>query len=283
MSAEERADLHAHTRASDGTLSPAELVAMAARAGLAAVAVTDHDTVAGWEEALEAGLKEGVQVVPGIEVSSSIRGRSLHILGYFPDKGHPALQSLLTQMQEARRKRIIVIMEKLRDLGVPLTEEELWAQVQGGQPGRMHVARALAARGVVSRPEEAFARFLSRGRPAFVPKPDLPTGEVLQKLRAAGALTVWAHPGTFGDDTVLPDLLEAGLEGIEALHPDHRPEERERYLRLAKEHRLMATGGTDFHSPEERVPLGTVWAPLAVVEEILQRKKDFRSSLLKKP
>lgn len=283
MDQPQRADLHVHTTASDGTLTPSELVARAAETGLAAVAITDHDTVAGWDEALGAGEREGVRVVPGIEVSSSIRGRSLHLLGYFPDRDHPALKALLERMQEARQKRIGEILHKLHDLGVPLAEEDLQREIKEGQPGRMHVARALAARGVVERPEEAFARYLSRGRPAYVPKPDLPARDVLQALKAAGAITVWAHPGTFGDDGVLPELVEAGLDGIEVLHPDHRPKDVERYRRLAEAHGLLMTGGTDFHSLKERVPLGSLWVAVEVIGEILQRKKDFQSSVLKKP
>ncbi len=250
-------DLHIHSSASDGRLTPAALVAAARDAGLTAIALCDHDSVAGVSEALDAGRSLGIGVIPGVELSAESDGISVHILGYFIDHTDAELGRLLGTLREIRLDRARAIVQALAGGGYNLKLEDVLSFSDGGSVGRAHVAMALVDAGHVSSMGAAFSRLLGRGRPFYVPKPVAEPEAVIATIRAAGGLAVLAHPGVSGTGHLIEDLREAGLEGIEAYHAQHSAEEREHYARTASELGLIVTGGSDFHAPiEGRAKLG---------------------------
>ncbi|MCB2188231.1 MAG: PHP domain-containing protein [Deltaproteobacteria bacterium] len=246
-------DLHTHTTASDGSLTPRELVALAKEEGLAAVAITDHDTVDGLPEALAAGRELDFPVIPGVEISAqSPEGGSLHLVGLFLQPDHPALLEALATLQAARAERNPKILAKFQALGLPLTWEEVTAQAAGGLVGRPHFARALVARGWVSNLGEAFGRYLGYGKRAYVPKFRFDPARSLALLRAAGAVPVLAHPGLLkmppaALEALLWELKGQGLAGLEVFYSEHNPAEERRFLSLAGRLGLAPSGGSDFH------------------------------------
>ncbi|MBD1916155.1 MULTISPECIES: PHP domain-containing protein [Cyanophyceae] len=241
-------DLHSHTTFSDGTLSPAELVAAAIAAGVKALAITDHDTVAGWDDAI-AAAGDDLEVVPGVELSTVENGRSLHILGFYPNR--EALEPPLRSRIEGRRRRAQQMVEKLAELGYPI---ELPAMAGNMAPGRPHLAAALVKAGHVESKREAFDRWLGDNGPVFVQYDKFSAAEGIQLLRDCGAVPVWAHPYLFKGSTVdalLPQLVEAGLMGVEVYHPHHSPSDIRRLETYCRDHDLVMTGGSDFHGPSE--------------------------------
>ncbi|MEW5932237.1 MAG: PHP domain-containing protein [Bacillota bacterium] len=270
-----RFDLHVHTTASDGTWSPARVVGEAARLGLAGVGITDHDTVAGLPEALAAGERAGIRVVPGIELGSEYGGEEVHVLGYFIDPGHPRLAGILTWLQEVRWRRLDRMVERVAELGLPVSRQRVAELAAGGTPGRPHLARAMVEAGYVGSVEEAFDRYLERGRPGYVPRPHLSPSDAVRVIRQAGGCAVLAHPGLLRDDGVIAELVGAGLGGIEARYPKHRPEQVEEYGRLGRRLGLIVTGGSDFHGPGVGPPawLGEVTVPADVVEALAHRAR----------
>lgn len=277
-------DLHTHTTASDGDLSPAELVRAAKTVGLAAVAITDHDTVEGLAEALEEGARIGMEVIPGVEISVEIdTGRgTFHLLGYGIDPGHKGLGSVLGRLQSARSQRNLHILERLRALGMPMDPKLPERLAGGGQVGRPHMARALVAEGYVRTVEEAFERFLGKGRPAYVNKFRLGPAEAIRVVKTAGGVPVLAHPFTLGLES--PLQLEAfvarmveefGLMGLEVLYPDHDSGTVGRYTELAGRYGLLKTGGTDYHgSAKPGVALGTGRGGLRVPYEWVEALRE---------
>lgn len=241
-------DLHSHTTFSDGTLSPAELVTAAIAAGVKALAITDHDTVAGWDEAI-AAAGDDLEVVPGVELSTVENGRSLHILGFYPDR--ESLAPPLVERIEGRRRRAQQMVEKLAELGYPI---ELPAMAGSMAPGRPHLAAALVKAGYVESKREAFDRWLGDNGPVVVQYDKFSAAEGIQLLRDCGAVPVWAHPCLFKGSTVdalLPQLVEAGLMGVEVYHPHHSPSDIRRLETYCYDHGLVMTGGSDFHGPSE--------------------------------
>lgn len=239
-------ELHCHTTCSDGTLTPAALVEAAISAGVKALAITDHDTLAGWDEA-EAAAGERLDIIPGVELSTVHNGRSLHILGFYPDR--TKLEAPLALRLTSRRRRAQAMADKLAELGYPIALPELSRAVA---PGRPHIAAALVKAGHVSHPQAAFDQWLGEGRPAYVPYDPFSAQAGIQLLRACGAVPVWAHPCLFRGGrvaTVLPDLLAAGLMGLEVYHPNHSPSDRRRLAALCDRHELLMTGGSDYHGP----------------------------------
>jgi len=238
-------DLHAHTTYSDGVLTPSELVKTAAIAGVQALAISDHDTIAGWDEAIAAGQQHGVEIVPAVELSTIHRGRSLHILGFYPDRHQ--LDVPLRERREGRKQRAKAMIDRLADLGYPITLPKLG---EGVAPSRPHLAAALVASGYVRDHNEAFERFLGDGQPACVEYPQFSAVEGLDLLRSCGAVPVWAHPYLFRGglvEDVFPELLAAGLMGLEVYHPHQGRKQTQNLARLCAEFGLLATGGTDFH------------------------------------
>ncbi len=281
-------DLHIHTNFSDGTLSPTEVVRRGAQMGLKALAVTDHDTVAGVEEAVRAASGERTEVIAGVELSADWRPGILHILGYFLDTGNELLRNTLDELKRARLERTPKILAKLDELGVRITQEEVDREAGAGVPGRPHIARVLVSAGYVSNLQEAFDRYLRRGALAYVEKAKLPPNEAIRLLREAGGVPVLAHPysleplGPVGMADLIRDLREAGLEGIEAYYPEHSPEQTGHYLEIAGMFDLTVTGGTDFHGANKPgVGIGVIPGagplPYSVVENLKERRDRVRT------
>ncbi len=262
-------DLHVHSAFSDGVLSPSELVALAAQVGLHAIALTDHDTVEGIDDALAAAAVHGVEVVPGVELSVAHNGQEVHLLGYFIQHHHPPLREALQRFHAARFFRAEKIVAQLNRAGVPLAMEDVLA-VAGDRPiGRPHVAQALRQKGFVQTFEEAFDRYLKRGAAAHVSKERWPPRLAIDVIHAAGGLAVVAHPLYSIALSALEGLVAQGIDGIEVIHPLHSEEEREDLKAFALRHRLYCTGGSDYHGPG-RSPheLGAVRAPLKWLERM---------------
>jgi len=266
-------DLHIHSTASDGTLTPEQLVAFALEKRFTALALADHDSVAGIEPALAAAAGTDLVVIPAVEISTDHGQTEVHILGYFVDHRHPDLLAKLTAIREARAGRADAIVARLRELGVDITYEQVLQQAQGASVGRPHVAAALVANGHVNSPQEAFDRYLGRGKPGYVPRYKLTPQEAIALIRRCGGLPVLAHPGLVRDDELVREIIAWGVEGLEAYHTAHTAAQSARYARLARERGLLITGGTDSHGPGGSLPveIGSVAVPneRQVVEALL--------------
>ncbi|KHL08260.1 hypothetical protein CLV56_0892 [Mumia flava] len=246
-------DLHTHSTRSDGTDTPAQLVQAAAAAGLDVVALTDHDAMTGWGEAQEAADRVGITLVRGLEISCRFRGRSVHLLGYEPDPTHPALLSELEAVLDGRRQRLPRTLEALRGLGIDVTEADVLA-VSGdaAATGRPHIADAMIAQGVVENRDEAFARYLMPGRPAYVDRYAADLEQMIALLVEAGGRPVVAHPASRQSRTILDAdafalLTDAGLAGIEVDHNDHDTVARSWLRGVAADLDLPYTGSSDYH------------------------------------
>ena len=248
-----RIDLHTHSRASDGTQSPEELVRAATASGLDVVAITDHDTAEGWDEAEATARETGIALVRGMEISTRHDGHGVHLLAYLPDPGHPPLVAELARILEGRSSRLPAMLERLRGLGIDIGAEDVY-RVAGDavSTGRPHVAAALVALGDVAARAEAFRRYLSAGRPAYANRYAAQLETMLRLVDEAGGVSVIAHPwGRHGreepDEATLAGLVEAGLSGIEVDHQDHDAPTRERLRGIARNLDLVATGSSDHH------------------------------------
>lgn len=263
------ADLHLHSYYSDGTFSPREVVAQAAACRLNPIALTDHDTVAGIPEALQASAELQVHVIPGIELSVHERSQDIHILGYCIRWDDPTFRDSLLPLQARRMERLEEIVRRLHQLGISLPLPEVMRIAGKGTVGRLHVARALLAQGVVSSLQEAFDRFLARGCPAYVEPVTFTARQAITAIRSAEGIAVLAHPGANGLAR-LTDLMKAGLQGIEVFHPSHTTEDVFTLTRLATEHNLLITGGSDCHGLGKGMArLGQIRLPLPYVQRLV--------------
>lgn len=255
-------DLHLHTTASDGALLPADLVRRAAAAGITTLSVTDHDTTGGLEEARSAASVRHITFVNGIEITAVEAGRDVHLLGYFFDPADAALMAFLARQRAERIRRVREMAERLADLGAPIDPAPVIALSLdvGRSVGRPHVAAALVAAGHVPNKDEAFARFLEHGRPAFVPRRGATPEDVIAVIANAGGVASLAHPGLTGVDDIIPRLTHAGLGALEVRHTDHDGPTEARYRALAAKLGLAVSGGSDFHddSGRRRCGLGEV-------------------------
>jgi predicted metal-dependent phosphoesterase TrpH len=269
-------DLHLHTTASDGALSPSELVLEARAAGLSIFSVTDHDTVAGVEAAAASARDAGLELVPGIEITAVADGRDVHVLGYFIDTTSARLREFLTAQRHDRLRRAREIAGRLASLGAPVDVAPIAAGAARGQSvGRPQIADALIAAGHVASRDEAFDRFLDAGGPAFVPRQGAGPEAVIALIHEAGGLASLAHPGITKRDDLLPALVDAGLDALEARHSDHDAATEARYRDLARELGVLVTGGSDFHGAGagHRVSaLGQVTLPRADFDALLARR-----------
>jgi predicted metal-dependent phosphoesterase TrpH len=259
-----RVDLHSHTTFSDGLLSPEALVEHAVERGLAALAVTDHDSLESLPRT-RAAAGTRLDIVPGIEISSTRDGADYHILGYFIDPAHPALLERLEGFREERRRRVHQIVERLRDAGVPVDAEVVIALGGHGVVGRPHVAEALLRAGHVGSVDDAFRRFIGPQGVAFVPRPAFRPEAAIELIHAAGGISVLAHPGAHLPDAVIESFVGRGLRGIEVWHPQHGAHAVRRFQALAAKLGLLATGGSDFHGPGRGADLGSMPVPPGVV------------------
>ena len=249
------ADLHLHTFFSDGTFSPEEVVEHGKRLGFACLALTDHDTVEGCERMAAACAAARIEFIPGSELTAEFGEHELHILGYFLDTKHPRLLGEMAKFQEVRQNRIREMVARINELGVPLETDAVFSLANCRAPGRPHVARALVKAELCESLDEAFELFLKKHRPAWVPKMKISAIEAIELIHDAGGLAVLAHPGLNRCDEVIPELVKAGLDGIECYHTKHTSTTAARYLNFTKQYGLLVTGGSDCHGLSKGRPL----------------------------
>jgi len=271
-------DLHTHSTASDGRLTPRELVARAAAAGVTTLALTDHDTLAGCAEAAEACATSGLRFVPGIEITAVLADADVHVLGYFVETRSPALLGFLSEQRRRRLHRVREMVERLRRLGIVLDAEAILKpglDDAGLAAGRPWIARALVDAGYVSTTDEAFDRWLARGRPAFTPRNGPAPAEAFVRIHEAGGIASLAHPGLTRVDEWISEFVDAGLDAIEAYHSRHDPDEAARYVRLAADLHVLVTGGSDFHGDPSHGPKepGGVVLPAADFDRLVARAR----------
>ncbi|HAI20989.1 MAG TPA: phosphatase [Clostridiales bacterium UBA8153] len=272
-----RADLHVHTHASDGLLSPEAVVELATRRGLAAIAIADHDSVLGFEPARARGAQLGLRVLAAVEISTEVNGCEIHLLGYAMSR-LDWLHALLSPLREARAVRARSMLERLSALGMPVAWERVVELAGGGVLGRPHIARAMVERGYVRSPLEAPENYLARGRPAYIPRHRLTPTAAVAAVRRAGGVPVLAHPGSGPSDPVIRELGRQGLRGLEVYHPCHGLGDVAHYLRLAQEHGWCVTGGSDFHGSGEGEggDLGSCTVGVETVEELEAEAQAIR-------
>ncbi|WP_138751696.1 PHP domain-containing protein [Paenibacillus sinopodophylli] len=282
------ADLHTHTTASDGMQSPADNVRLAKEAGLAAIAITDHDTVAGVAEAVEEGSRLGITVVPGVELSTVADSSDIHVLGYYTNNKDEMWLSRLAGLRGVRDRRNDMIVDKLRELGIAITMDEVIAAAHGNRTkdelqstevsiGRPHIAAVLISKGAAQTMKEAFDRYLASGAAAYVNPPRLNPFEAIDWIREAGGTSVIAHPGLYGNDTLVEEIIRYGAQGIEVYHSDHSPEDEQRYEELANRYPLIVTGGSDFHGSRQGVIFhGAVGSRTVSTEVLRQLQPSWR-------
>jgi hypothetical protein len=282
-------DLHTHTNASDGTALPAELIAEAKKAGLSAVSITDHDTFAGYEEALPVAREAGVELICGIELSTKMaqpgrpRGKSVHLLGYFPG-GPPTdeFREWIGQLQASRRDRNRRLAARLCELNVDITIEEVEA-LGRNMAGRPHFAQLLVKKGYVATLQEAFDKYLDESAQAYVDREEPSLGEGIRRIAAGGGVSSLAHPIRLGkrhpaqEEDVIRQMAKMGMPAIEAYHTDHSPRDQERYQFIARRYGLAVTGGSDYHGANKPgVEIGTGRANnITVPDKVLDRLRQL--------
>jgi len=278
-------DLHTHTVYSDGTFTPGELMELARDRSLNVVAVTDHDTTNGLIEAAAAGAELGIEVVPGVEFSTIREGEGVHVLCYHMDPSNPALMTELRRLRDDRFSRGERMVHKLRELGYPITFERVKEIARGGNIIRPHVAQALVEVGAVPTLKEAFSdELIGSGGRAYVEKHALHPKDAIDLIHRAGGACVLAHPGTWREaapvpDEVIEELIEAGVDGIEAHHPEHTPELEAHYVSVAKAHGLIWTGSSDCHGTRyDPVRLGMRTTPPEQLARLQARAAELRTS-----
>jgi hypothetical protein len=274
-------DLHMHSTASDGSLAPADVVALAHRNGVKIIALTDHDSIAGLPVALERAREAEIRVIPGIELSVTEQNMDVHLLAYGFDPSDARMLEAIARYRESRHERARKILTRLKGLGIRIPMEEIEEIAGGGAIGRPHVAEALMTNGHVETFHEAFQRYLGHHAPAYVAKHTVSLEEAVEVVRDAGGVTVLAHPGTLNRDAWIPGLARRGLDGIEVWHSKHGPAEINRYREVARAHGLLMTGGSDFHG--ERTPdvsIGSVAVPeqvIADLDEALRARRALKA------
>ncbi len=279
-------DLHAHTTASDGSLTPTELVVLAAEEGLTALAVTDHDTLDGLAEAEEAARQMNIELVPGIELAINCSSGRLHMLGYLLDRENPILNGRLARLKKNRAARNAHMVDRLQSMGIDISIEDVIAESGGGQVGRPHMAMALVKMGAAKSAQDAFDRLLADGASAHIPKDKISVEEGLDLIHAAGGLAVMAHPASLMlEDAELAGELKRlrglGMDGVECYYSQHTHERTDALLEMARGAGLLATGGSDFHgAAKPHVRLGHVYgdkpAPTALLAALKERKSGIR-------
>jgi predicted metal-dependent phosphoesterase TrpH len=279
-----RVDLHVHSTASDGRLSPAEVIGMAAERGLVYIALADHDNVDGIAPAKAAAKRfPGLSVIPAIEISTDIPEGEVHILGYFIDYADPALLARLDDFKNSRLRRAKKMVAKLEALGVPVDWERVLELAGTSTIGRPHVAQAMIEKGRVSSFKEAFDEYLGHGKPAYVERDKMLPAEAVALIVKARGLPVLAHPLTSADpEGLILELKPAGLVGLEAYYNGYTPEQVEGLLALAQKHNLIATGGSDFHGiePDKETAIGGAEVPLEVAERLIALAKEREPKLI---
>ncbi|HZR26164.1 MAG TPA: PHP domain-containing protein [Vicinamibacterales bacterium] len=274
-------DLHTHTTASDGRCTPDELVNRAHAAGITVLAVTDHDTVAGCDAADAACATAGITFVPGIEITAIRFGGDVHVLGYFVDRHSPSLLAFLAEQRGRRIERIREMVSKLTGYGIRLDADAILKpgiEDATKAAGRPWIARALVQGGYVTSTNEAFEKWLSRGRPAFVPRLGAAPDEVFHRIHDAGGIASLAHPGLLAHDDWIPEFVSAGLDAIEVYHSEHDTLMTAKYLSIAKRLKLRISGGSDYHADDSHgaAHLGAISLPREDYDQLLWLKHSSR-------
>ncbi len=276
-------DLHTHTTASDGKESPSSVVKLAKEAGLHAVAITDHDTVGGIAEAISEGKKQGIEVIPGIEISTAARGHEFHILGYFMDWKNEQFLTRISNLRQTRQKRNEKIIQNLSSLGMDISLDEIRKLVnKEGETqdsvGRPHIADMLVKKGIVANLREAFDLYLSKDGKAYAQIERIHPATALDWIKEAGGAAVIAHPGLYDADEMVERFIRYGVDGLEVYHSDHTSEDEVKYKKMAKQHHLIMTAGSDFHGTRQgevfHGPLGGKTVSYDVVTALKQAAKQ---------
>jgi len=273
-------DMHVHTTASDGSLSIKEIIQLAIQIKLEGIAITDHDTIGGLEEAVSLGEELGFPIIPGIELSTEYGDKEIHVLGFFIDFHQSWFKEKIAMLQDARINRIVKIVDKLKKLGYDVDVEEVLTLAGEGSVGRPHIAKILYEKGYFSYPQEAFQRLIGRGGKAYVPRFKMTPSEGISFIRKAEGIPVLAHPGLSDADHLILPLIREGLMGIEVFHPDHKINDESKYMNIAKEHKLFITGGSDFHGimGGNRSALGSRFVSSNIWHELISVKKEIKSN-----
>jgi predicted metal-dependent phosphoesterase TrpH len=277
-----RADLHLHTTASDGRLEPQEIVSLAVKVGLDVIAITDHDSIGGIIPALAAARAyDSLIVIPGVELSTDVPRGEVHLLGYFIDYTDTNLSSTLDMLQDSRQGRAFRMIAKLRDLGMEIQKQRVLELAQGGSVGRPHIAQALLEAGYVASLTEAFDKYIGRNGPAYAEREKMTPVESVKLIASVRGLPVLAHPANIEDlDKLIPELVKAGMVGIEVYYAKYTPEVISRLLRIAEHYQLITTGGTDYHHFEDGIEtmIGEVPVPSHSVKKLisLADKKNLK-------
>jgi hypothetical protein len=268
-------DLHVHTTASDGVVTPEQVVAMAVEIGLAGLAITDHDTVDGLEPALQFMQEQGINIdfIPGIELNTDFGDDELHILGYFINYHDKQLLNSLMEIRAQRYQRAEKMIGKLQSIGLSINLQQVQKLAQGDFIGRPHIARALQQAGYVLSEEEAFHKYIERGKPGYVPRYKFLPSEAIELIKKAGGISVLAHPGLIKDSRKISQIISMGIEGLEIYYPEHSNVQIQEFITLAKQHDLLITGGSDFHGgerSESRNRLGSGGIDKDMMEQIIE-------------
>jgi 3',5'-nucleoside bisphosphate phosphatase len=278
------ADLHLHTLFSDGTFTPEELAGRGSEIGLAAMALTDHDTVEGCERMARACRALGIEFIVGTELTAEFEEKEVHLLGYFLDPLNAKLLAEIKKFQAVRQSRIHEMTARLNAINIPLRAETVFALANCRSPGRPHVARALVQEGLCPSMEEAFDRYLKKGRRAWVPKCKISAIDAIALIHQAGGLAVLAHPGLNHCDEIIPALAGQGVDGLECFHTKHTAKMSEHYLNVAARLNLFVTGGSDCHGYSKGKPLiGGVKLPGIYLQQLKaahQNRQDRRAAIL---
>lgn len=278
------ADLHLHTSFSDGTYSPEELAAEGKRFNLGVLSLTDHDTMEGCPRMAVACEKLGIEFVPGSELTAEQDDYELHLLGYYLDINCQKLTKSLAEFQTARQERIREMVARIKQLGVPIDAEDVFRIANCQSPGRPHVGRALVEKGVCKTLDEAFERFLKKGRAGWVPKFRISAPDAIKLIHEAGGVAVMAHPGLNRSDDMIPELVAAGMDGIECFHTKHSTSVSQHYLMMAEQMNLLITGGSDCHGMNKGKPLiGSIRLPYSNVVLLRQRADQIRARYSQAP
>jgi predicted metal-dependent phosphoesterase TrpH len=269
----EKADLHIHTKCSDGIYTPEEIVEKAAIVGLKAISITDHDSVSGIDKAKPLALKKGIELIPGVEMSSTYKGYDIHVLGYFFDYQQSALKQYLDHCRHLRTERAERMVSKLAKMGVKIGIEQIIVKAQNGSVGRPHIAAVLQDGGYVKSFSEAFSKYLGSHSPAYVKSIETHPADVIRLISEASGLSFLAHPAQNVPDETLKQLITFGLDGIEIVHPSHDTYKQNYYREIANEYFMLFSGGSDFHGLKERDDdiFGKVTIPCQWVEKMKSR------------
>jgi 3',5'-nucleoside bisphosphate phosphatase len=273
-----KADLHVHTTASDGLLNPEEVVRWAAQKKLSAIAITDHDTIKGIQPAIDISKQYNIEVIPGIEFSSEHMDEEIHILGYFIEYNKDWLDEKLDEMYQSRYVRAIKMINKLKEIGIHITLEQVKSIAESGTIGRPHIARAMQENGYIDNIKEAFNKYIGKGCPAYVERYRIKCQEAIDIIKRLGGVPVLAHPGLINNKDCIKEIIDMGIEGIEVYHTKHDGDIVRYALKLAAERKLLITGGSDCHGIflHNEPILGNIWVDYKYVELLKDKSDDTK-------